>query len=88
MAHRYKGADIHEFAKALNLVVVVFNKNDEVKQSLHKYLEYTSNGNFYTDSQRVDVFFDLITKISKDMNYTINHTEISNFYSPKLENEG
>lgn len=82
MAYRHLGPDEPEFVKALNMTDIIYHDNFRVKELLHKYLKFTSS-EFYSGSQRVEVFFDMLVEMGRDIGYPkLKHSDITEFYVP------
>ncbi len=83
MAHRHTGASEDEFVKALNLIDIIFHNNKKVKELLHKYLDVT-RGDLFTVGERVNVFFELLLEMGKDIGYkNLTRSDVNDFYSPE-----
>ena len=83
MAHRAVGSYELEWIKALNVIDVYFYDNKAVRELCHKYFAYTKPP-YFEKGQHVDVLFQLIVEMAKDIGYTdLKHSDINDFYAPE-----
>lgn len=81
MAYRNWGPYDQDFVKALNLVVVVFSGHAKVKEAFHKYLTCFRSKDVYSDGQRVDAIFHLMSEMAKAIGYSnLKHNDIKDYF--------
>ena len=80
MGYRNWGTTEPDFVKALNLVIVVFPKNEKVKEALRKYLT-AFRSKQYSDGERLSAIFHLLDEMAKDIGYTdLKHNDIKDYF--------
>jgi len=84
MGCRHDAGLDNDFVKALNMTTLIFHNNVKVKEALHHYLLVTGRQNVnYTNGDRLEAFYKLITEMGIDLGYSdLNRNDLSEYYFP------
>ena len=84
MGCRHDAGQDNDFVKALNMVVLIFHENKEIKDAVHHYLTSTGiEAVIYTNGQRSEAFFNILIEMGKDIGYTdLTRNDIRDYYIP------